>query len=93
MKRYLVATTPLLIAISVTTVLVAKNKVASNVQDEHQRAVHVLDRPTFGPCPGDPKKVVALGIDKRIDLQLHPDKIVDSAMQARPVQYRTLHMS
>jgi uncharacterized protein (DUF1800 family) len=92
MKRYF-ATTTLLIGVSVSAVLVAKNKPPSNAQDEHQRAVHALDRLTFGPRPGDPDKVIALGVDKWIDLQLHPDKIDDSAMQARLAQYRTLQMS
>ena len=34
-----------------------------------------------------------MGVEKWIDLQLHPDKIDNSAMQARLAQYRTLQMS
>jgi len=37
----------------------------------------VLNRLTFGARPGDADKVRAMGIDKWIDLQLHPEKIDD----------------
>ena len=37
----------------------------------------VLNRLTFGPRPGDAEKVRAMGIDKWIDLQLHPERIPD----------------
>ncbi|HYV75261.1 MAG TPA: DUF1800 family protein, partial [Candidatus Binatia bacterium] len=93
MKRYLLATTLLLIALSIAVVLVAKNKPSTSVPDDRQRAVHALDRLTFGPRPGDPEKVLVLGVDNWIELQLHPDKIDDSAIEARLAQYRTLQMS
>jgi uncharacterized protein (DUF1800 family) len=83
----------LLIAVSIAAVLVAKNKPPSNTQDERQRAVHALDRLSFGTRPGDSDKVVATGVDKWIDIQLHSDKIDDSAMQSRLAQFRTLQMS
>jgi uncharacterized protein (DUF1800 family) len=38
----------------------------------------VLSRLTFGARPGDADKVRAMGIDKWIDRQLHPEKIDDS---------------
>jgi uncharacterized protein (DUF1800 family) len=60
---------------------------------QQQRAVHALDRLTFGPRPGDVQAVTAMGVDKWIDLQLHPEKIDNSAMQARLAPYRTLYMS
>ena len=84
----------LLAALSVAAVLFAKNKPKeSSVADEHRRAVHALDRLTFGPRPGDAERVSAMGVDKWIELQLHPEKIDDSAMQARLELYRTLRMS
>jgi len=61
--------------------------------DEQQRALHALDRLTFGPRPGDIQTVTAMGVDKWIASQLHPEKIDNSAMQARLAQYRTLTMS
>jgi uncharacterized protein (DUF1800 family) len=84
----------MLALLSVAAIVVAKNKPKpSNAADEHRRAVHALDRLTFGPRPGDAETVSAMGVDKWIDLQLHPDKIADSVMQARLEQYRTLQMS
>ncbi|MGH9530533.1 MAG: DUF1800 family protein [Terriglobales bacterium] len=61
--------------------------------DEHKRAVHALNRLTFGPRPGDIERVSAMGVDKWIDEQLHPEKIDDSAMEARLGQFPTLRMS
>jgi uncharacterized protein (DUF1800 family) len=60
---------------------------------EQQRAVQALDRLTFGPRPGDVEAVKAMGVDKWIDSQLHPEKISDDAAQARLAPYRTLQMS
>ena len=59
----------------------------------HERALHALDRLTFGPRPGDIQAVTAMGVDKWIELQLHPEKIDNTAMQARLAAYRTLTMS
>lgn len=61
--------------------------------DDHQRAIHALNRLTFGPAPGDVQRVMAMGVDKWIDLQLHPEKIADSALLARLAPLRTLRMS
>jgi uncharacterized protein (DUF1800 family) len=61
--------------------------------EEQKRAVHVLNRLTFGPRPGDFDRMMALGIDKWIDQQLHPDKIDDQALDARLSAFRTLRMS
>src|SRR5579859_3500816 len=61
--------------------------------NEHKRAVQALNRLTFGPRPGDVQQVMAMGVDRWIDLQLHPEKISDSAVEARLAPFRTLHMS
>jgi hypothetical protein len=45
-----------------------------------RRALHALNRLTFGPRPGDVQQVMAIGVDQWIDLQLHPEKIDDSAL-------------
>jgi uncharacterized protein (DUF1800 family) len=36
------------------------------------QAVHALNRLTFGPRPGDVERVLALGVDRWIEQQLHP---------------------
>jgi uncharacterized protein (DUF1800 family) len=60
---------------------------------DRKRAVHALNRLTFGPRPGDIQRVMAIGVDRWIDLQLHPEKISDSAVESRIAPFRTLRMS
>ena len=46
--------------------------------------VHVLNRLTFGPRPGDLQQVRQSGIEKWIDLQLHPERIPENpALETR----------
>ncbi len=66
---------------------------AGKAVDQQKRILHALDRLTFGPRPGDAQIVAAMGFDKWIDLQLHPEKVDNSALQARLASYRTLAMS
>ena len=61
------------------------------MSDQH-RALHALNRLTFGPRPGDADRLLAMGIDRWIDDQLHPGKIDDTALDARLAPYRTLRM-
>ena len=69
-----------------------KEKPASSASDQ-RRALHALNRLTFGPRPGDVQRVMAMGVDQWIDLQLHPEKIDDSALEARLEPFRTTRMS
>ena len=55
--------------------------------------MHALNRLTFGPRPGDVQQVMAMGVDRWIDLQLHPEKISDTAIESRLAPFRTLRMS
>jgi uncharacterized protein (DUF1800 family) len=73
--------------------LVAKKKDKSNAPDEQKRAVHALNRLAFGPRPGDVQRIMAMGVDQWIDLQLHPQKINDTALESRLAAFRTLRMS
>ena len=75
--------------------LLAKKKdpAADSSVSEQKRAVHALNRLTFGPRPGDVQQVMAVGVDKWIDLQLHPEKISDNAIESRLAPFRTLRMS
>jgi hypothetical protein len=57
-----------------------KNSTAVPQMDESKRALHALNRLTFGPRPGDLQRVEAMGVDNWIELQLHPEKIADSAL-------------
>jgi uncharacterized protein (DUF1800 family) len=89
----------LLVAASLTTQMALarkKDKSATNsaqVQmDGQKRAVHALNRLAFGPRPGDVDRVTSMGVDKWIELQLQPEKIDDSALDARLAPFRTLRM-
>src|SRR5215469_2793764 len=61
--------------------------------DENKKILHALNRFTFGPRPGEVDAVRAMGLEKWFDQQLHPDKIDDSALDARLSPFRTLKMS
>src|SRR5271154_7211377 len=60
---------------------------------ERQRAIHALNRLTFGPRPGDPDALMSKGVDAWIEDQLHPESIDDSALNARLAPYATTRMS
>jgi uncharacterized protein (DUF1800 family) len=55
-----------------------------------QQIIHALNRLTFGARPGDVQKVRAMGLDKWIDVQLHPEKIDDSSFQQFLDRYSVL---
>ncbi|HTL03669.1 MAG TPA: DUF1800 domain-containing protein [Vicinamibacterales bacterium] len=54
---------------------------------------HVLDRLGYGPRPGDVEKVRQVGVMNYIDQQLHPEKIDDSALEARLAPLKTIDLS
>jgi uncharacterized protein (DUF1800 family) len=54
----------------------------------------VLNRLTFGPRPGDVAEVRRLGVEKWIDLQLHPERISETAvLEAKVKPLETLQMA
>ena len=67
------------------------NAAATKAQDA--RVLHLLNRMTFGPRPGDIQQVEAIGIDRWLKLQLHPAKIDDSALNQRLADYRAPFMT
>src|SRR5216684_4494133 len=71
----------------------ATSSTVSVLMDENKRVLHVLNRFAFGPRPGDVEKVRAMGLDQWFEQQLHPEKIDNSAMEARLEPFRTLKMS
>ena len=83
------------LACTVPQVLAGKKEAAASGPNHNaqRRALHALNRLTFGPRPGDVQRVMAMGVDQWIDLQLHPKRIDDSALDARLAPLRTLHMS
>src|ERR1017187_3086697 len=64
----------------------------SRLTDE-QRALHALNRLTFGPRPGDLQKVRDTDVDDWVEQQLHPEEISDSVLDGKLGPFRTLRMS
>src|ERR1700750_2563771 len=60
---------------------------------EEQRIIHVLNRLGFGARPGDVERVKAMGIEKYIEQQLHPDQIADSTAETKLRELSTLNMT
>src|SRR5436309_9754699 len=84
MKKLLIATVALALLVAAAP---------SNKLTERQRAEHALNRLGFGARPGDVDRVVAMGVDKWIDQQLHPERIDDSAVSARLASFETLKLN
>ncbi len=47
---------------------------------ERERAIHVLNRFSFGPRPGQVENVLRYGVDRWFESQLDPDSVSDSAL-------------
>jgi uncharacterized protein (DUF1800 family) len=57
-----------------------------------QRALHVLNRLTFGPRAGDVAAVQKMGIDKWFEQQLEPGSIDDSSLEARLAMFPAMKL-
>jgi uncharacterized protein (DUF1800 family) len=66
--------------------------IAAVPADDHT-TTHVLERTSFGARPGDLAHIRAVGIDRYIDEQLHPERLSDAGVDARLADLRTLRMS
>ena len=69
----------------------AKIAQAADLSD-HDRALHALERLTFGPRPGDLEKVLSVGLSQWIDQQLSPANISNSVLDSKLSGYRSLRM-
>src|SRR5690242_12276006 len=94
MTRRKVAATAIVAALAISASLYGEKQSKASLQrmQESKRALHVLNRLTFGPRPGDVDRVATMGVDKWIEQQLHPENINDSALEARLAGFRTLKM-
>jgi len=72
---------------------VLANPPAPKELTERQRALHALNRLTFGPRPGNVEAVLAKGVDAWIEDQSHPESINDSALDARLAPYPSIRMN
>jgi len=75
-----------------TRTIASRPTPASKLTNE-QRALHALNRLTFGPRPGDLQKVMDMDVDDWIEQQMHPEEISDSVLDGKLGPFRTLRMS
>ncbi len=68
-------------------------KATAKALTEEERASHALNRLTFGPKPGDLERIQAIGIKKWIEMQLNPERIDDSLLDARLQTFPAMRMS
>ncbi|HUK54837.1 MAG TPA: DUF1800 domain-containing protein [Candidatus Binatia bacterium] len=61
--------------------------------NEDEATLHALNRLAYGPRPGDVERVKQMGLERWIDLQLHPERIDDGAVEERLRQYPAIGMS
>jgi uncharacterized protein (DUF1800 family) len=61
--------------------------------EDRDEIVHVLNRITFGPRPGDVEAVQKMGLTNYIEQQLHPETIDDSAVEQQVAGFDLLQMS
>ncbi|HTZ96489.1 MAG TPA: DUF1800 domain-containing protein [Terriglobales bacterium] len=92
-RRFAIAAAIVCSAIVAVPAIGKKKPSTLPAMDEKKRALHALNRLSFGPRPGDLQEVMNVGVDHWIDAQLRPEKINDSALEARLAPFRTLRMS
>ncbi len=94
MKRLVLATT----AVALAAVIIPRSGNATGPFNQRlspeQQIVHALNRLTFGPRPGDIEAVRRIGLNKWIELQLHPDQIPENPiLDERLKPLETLRMN
>jgi uncharacterized protein (DUF1800 family) len=70
-----------------------KKTVAATEIKGGQRALHALNRLTFGPRPGDLAAVQTMGLDAWFERQLNPASIDDSALDVRLEAFPAMQLS
>ncbi len=78
MRRSL-ATIAVLAFVSIFTAATAAGPFEQRLSPD-QQIIHALNRLTFGPRPGDVEEVRRTGLNKWIELQLHPEQIPENPL-------------
>ena len=60
---------------------------------EERQIIHLLNRLSYGPRPGDIERVKRVGLDKYLEQQLRPETIDDAAIEARIAGLDSLRMT
>jgi uncharacterized protein (DUF1800 family) len=94
-KNLLIRRWPVMLATFVILVAHPIGPVAQRaaVPSDRGTIVHVLNRVTFGPRPGDVDRVAGLGLEAYLNAQLDPARLDDRALDARLAAFSTLTMS
>ncbi len=100
MQRKVLAVVVLFFSISGFSALARKHKLenapkpAVAQMSSDQKALHALNRLTFGPRPGDLEVINQTGVDRWIEFQLHPESISENPLLETKLQpLDTLRMS
>jgi uncharacterized protein (DUF1800 family) len=71
----------------------SKRTPAAKPLTEEERAMQALNRLTFGPRPGDLQRVQAIGVKKWVEMQLNPEQVDDSLLEARLQSFPAMRLS
>ena len=76
-----------------TSLVLSGAPAPASLPDDDQTIGHVLNRTGFGARPGDIERVRAMGLERYIDEQLHPERLADPDVERRVAGMTTLKMS
>src|SRR5262249_44486165 len=94
MKRVVLAIVPAVLTVGALLGLVDAAGSFTQKLSLDQQIIHALNRLTFGPRPGDVEEVRRVGLNKWIELQLHPEQIPENrALESKLKPLATLPMS
>src|SRR5436190_613926 len=89
----LVLTAGVVAGLTLATIGTPARTAAAGFPNDDKAIVHVLNRVGFGPRPGDVAKVRALGLQRYVELQLHPERVADPGLEARLADLTTVRLS
>jgi uncharacterized protein (DUF1800 family) len=81
------------LALILPAVTLAAKKAPPPAGEDEALVVHVLNRLGYGPRPGDVERVRAMGQERWIEDQLHPERIPDAGLAAHLSDLRTVRLS
>jgi uncharacterized protein (DUF1800 family) len=82
-----------LLVFSMSLGTVAQKTAKSTSLSAEQKAIHLLNRISFGPRPGEMERVLKMGWERYLDQQLYPDRIADDVVAEKLRPLSTLTMS
>jgi uncharacterized protein (DUF1800 family) len=70
-----------------------KSSAKAGALTPEQKAIHLLDRVTFGPRPGDVERVIKMGWERFLNEQLHPERIPDQIVEQKLQPIESIHLT